>query len=231
MRSKRLFASYSRSDKAAVIPLCQLLRAGGTRVFRDEDDIKPGDQWQVVLTRRLEDADGIFVFWSQKSAGSTWVKQEYSTAIAMKKEVVPVLLDSTPLDAELARFMWIDLRSCVSFLPWVDYDRNHPLRENIASWLRTLLPVVIVTTCLATILSLVLFNLWWLPVSIFLLGFLLAIVSILIRAKLLRQQDVPSVFRRLSVSEGGPTPEMERDRFVAGVKDLFARRLFNESSG
>lgn len=112
-----VFISYSRADREVVAPLAELLRAGGAQVFRDEDNLTPGQPWQVVLTENLEAAQSVLVFWSGNAAQSLAVQQEYSTALSQGKDVVPVLLDDTPLVSELAAYHWVDLRSFVGPYP------------------------------------------------------------------------------------------------------------------
>ena len=113
MRSRTLFASYSRKDREIVSGLCELLRVGGTRVFRDEDSIQPGKRWKAVLTKALQESECVLVFWSANSAPSPAVREEYTTAIQLDKDIAPVLLDETPLPEELRPFQWIDCRSFV----------------------------------------------------------------------------------------------------------------------
>jgi hypothetical protein len=113
MRSRKLFASYSRKDRDIVSRLCDLLRVGGTRIFRDEDSIQAGKRWKAVLTENLQASECVLVFWSTNSATSLAVREEYTTAIKLKKDVAPILLDETPLIDELCHFQWIDFRSFV----------------------------------------------------------------------------------------------------------------------
>jgi hypothetical protein len=52
----------------------------------------------------------VVVFWCQQSSESPEVENEYRSAIEAQKEVVPVLLDSTPVPPALGAFQWIDFR-------------------------------------------------------------------------------------------------------------------------
>jgi len=117
MRSRQLFASYGRKDRDIVSRLCDLLRIGGTRVFRDEDSIQPGKRWKAVLTETLQKSECVLVFWSANSAPSPAVREEYTTAMPLEKDIAPVLLDETPLVEELRHFQWIDCRSFVVVKP------------------------------------------------------------------------------------------------------------------
>jgi hypothetical protein len=122
MRSRKLFASYSRTDREVVSRLCDLLRVGGTHIFRDEDSIQPGTQWKAVLTKNLQQSECVLVFWSANSATSKAVREEYEAAIKQGKDVAPVLLDQTALVEELRRYQWIDFRALLVVRP-VDFDK------------------------------------------------------------------------------------------------------------
>lgn len=112
MPALRLFLSYSRTDKELVAPIAAVLRISAT-VFRDEDSIAPGKRWADELAKSLDESNAVLVFWSLAASESKFVESEYRRAIDMSKDVVPVLLDDTPLVSPLAEFQWIDFRSFV----------------------------------------------------------------------------------------------------------------------
>jgi hypothetical protein len=111
---KHIFVSYSRRDRHIVEPIVDILRSTPSDVFLDVDSIEPGDRWPERLQRALNKASVIFLFWSSRSATSDAVKQEWLIALAQRKTIIPVLLDSTPLPPELAEFQWIDFRGFLS---------------------------------------------------------------------------------------------------------------------
>jgi TIR domain-containing protein len=75
MRRKRLFLSYSRKDKEVVTKVQRLLELGGSHVFRDEESIRPGKRWKAVITRNINKAHKMLVFWTASAAKSRWVKK------------------------------------------------------------------------------------------------------------------------------------------------------------
>lgn len=97
MAEWNVFVSYSRLDREIVVPLTQLMRITGGNVFRDEDSINFGKQWRVVVAESLASARTVLVFWSGNSATSEAVQVEYTQAIAQGKDIVPVVLDDSPL--------------------------------------------------------------------------------------------------------------------------------------
>jgi hypothetical protein len=130
MRSPFLFPIYSREDSDVVYRICQLLRAGVSLDSADEDSIESGKRWNAVLTEARENCDCVLVFWSAHSATSSSVRQRYSHSIRYRQEVVPVLLDDTPLVEELCPCRSLD---CRPFVTPSDESRAR-LVELLARW-------------------------------------------------------------------------------------------------
>jgi hypothetical protein len=101
---KRVFMSYSRGDEGFVGPFTEILRAVGTGVFRDRDDIPPGKKWQPLVEESLAASDTVLVFWSQNAANSKAVKKEYEDAARLGKDIIPVLMDDTELPPLLKEY-------------------------------------------------------------------------------------------------------------------------------
>ncbi len=101
---RTVFVSYSRKDSDRIQQAVALLEAGGARVFRDIDDIEFGDDWEEVITRKLQECERVMIFWSANAKASEWVGREYNIALMQQKRMVPVLLDSTPLPPELSKY-------------------------------------------------------------------------------------------------------------------------------
>ena len=113
--ANRLFISYSHSDAILVKPFVDYTRAANKDlVFFDRDSIAPGEKWSSAIAMAILRSDRMFVFWCHHSAKSEEVRKEYQAAIGAKKPVVPTLLDSTPLPAELGANQWCDMREAVA---------------------------------------------------------------------------------------------------------------------
>ncbi len=109
-----VFVSYSHADASLVAPIVRLLRSNKSLVFQDVDNIRPGKKWREEIAAALIAADQVYVFWCDHSLASVEVKNEWEIAISQKKDVIPVLLDATPLPMPLAEFQWIDFRDMVA---------------------------------------------------------------------------------------------------------------------
>ena len=106
----RFFVSYSHNDRLFVEAITDLLKITGITVFRDKENIPLGTPWRQFVEDALKAADTAIVFWSGHSAESPEVQNEYKRAISLRKKVVPVMLDNTPLPADLAEYNGLDLK-------------------------------------------------------------------------------------------------------------------------
>jgi hypothetical protein len=105
-----IFISYSRVDRPIVLPVIALLRTARRSVFWDVDTIPPGVKWRQQIDVAIAGCSTFLLFWCWHSERSRVVKREWQHAIATRRRVVPVLLDSTRLPRQLREHQWIDLR-------------------------------------------------------------------------------------------------------------------------
>ena len=112
-QSTNVFVSYSHADAALVAPVVRLLRVNKSLVFQDVDDIQPGKKWRSELARGLAEANMVVVFWCDHACRSEEVSKEWKAAIQLDKDLLPLLLDATPLPPELSEYQWIDFRGTV----------------------------------------------------------------------------------------------------------------------
>lgn len=106
--SLRPFLSYSRQDEATVHTVASCLRNAGVDCWVDSTGLTGGDAIPSELAKAIAKSTHFFVFHSRSSAESRWVSEEVNIAVTHKvntgsPEVVPVLLDSTPLPALLQK--------------------------------------------------------------------------------------------------------------------------------
>src|SRR5215470_11931992 len=119
-----IFVSYSHRDAGLVKPVVGLLRATKGLVFQDVEAVQPGSRWRPQIEEALGVAHLIVLFWCYHSSRSSEVRKEYELALSTGKDVLPVLLDATPLPKELDEFQWVDFRQFVglghrSFKRWL----------------------------------------------------------------------------------------------------------------
>jgi hypothetical protein len=98
---QRVFLSYAREDLEAVERIEQQLAEKGVTAWRDES-LVAGQIWPKALGEAIAKSDALLLLWSGRAAESTFVELEWCTAVALKKAVLPCLLDRTPLPPSLA---------------------------------------------------------------------------------------------------------------------------------
>lgn len=108
-----VFVSYSHADASLVAPVVRLLRVNESLVFQDTDRIAPGKRWRDQIANALADSNLVVVFWCDHACRSIEVSSEWRAAIDQDKDVLPLLLDATPLPPALGQFQWIDFRGVV----------------------------------------------------------------------------------------------------------------------
>ncbi|MDH4084609.1 MAG: TIR domain-containing protein [Nitrospira sp.] len=134
-----VFLSYSRAD----LPLIEQLEAQLTAhpeisIWRDQDKIYGGQKWPKVLGEAIADQDVFLLAWSKNSAASHFVEFEWCTAIALKKTIVPCLLDETPLPASLKTFHGYRLEDVARLItslqaaPLADVQRREPVIRQLS---------------------------------------------------------------------------------------------------
>jgi TIR domain len=112
-QTTNVFVSYSHVDASLVAPVVKLLRANKSLVFQDIDSIQPGKKWRSEISKGLAESDMVVVFWCDHASRSDEVCKEWKAAIEQEKDLLPLLLDATPLPPELCDFQWIDFRAMV----------------------------------------------------------------------------------------------------------------------
>jgi LPXTG-motif cell wall-anchored protein len=134
--SVNVFVCYSHADTALVAPVVSLLRVNQSLVFQDIDRIRPGKKWRDEIAKALDDSSLVVVFWCHHAAQSLEMQHEWKAAIAQQKDLLPLLLDATPLPAQLSAFQWIDFRGTVGAQHGAADSQAHPkLRSRSGLWI------------------------------------------------------------------------------------------------
>ncbi len=112
MDNHSVFISYRRADATGMAGrLAETLEnlLGAACVFRDADDIPPGDDFDQVLNSQLAAAQAVVVLIGRKwlpeinarltRADPDYVRIEIATALRLRKRIIPVLLEGAELPA------------------------------------------------------------------------------------------------------------------------------------
>ena len=108
VRSRRIFVSYRRSDTPAIAQsLYERLgrEYGAANIFFDRADIEYGQRWRDEVTRQIRAADIVIALvgpkWLEtlraRAKGDDVLRFELATALAEKKQIIPVLVGSTTM--------------------------------------------------------------------------------------------------------------------------------------
>jgi hypothetical protein len=113
----RVLISYARHDLSAVQQLERTLQAHDLIVWRDQESIYGGQQWPKAIGEAIAAHDYVLLVWSKSAAQSHFVEFEWNSAIALRKIILPCLLDDTPLPPALRAINAIDVRQLDDALP------------------------------------------------------------------------------------------------------------------
>lgn len=102
-----VFLSYATADRSIAEQLSALLitrEIDGQKIFvwRDQEQLYGGQKWPKALGEAIAGQDCFLLLWSQHAAQSHFVDFEWNTAVALKKTIIPCLLDTAPLPPALA---------------------------------------------------------------------------------------------------------------------------------
>ncbi|MDQ3920521.1 MAG: toll/interleukin-1 receptor domain-containing protein, partial [Acidobacteriota bacterium] len=106
VRYKQAFISYASEDRAEVLKRVQMLKTVRINFFQDILSLDPGEQWEQILYKYIDESDVIFLFWSSAAKRSQWVERELRHALDRRggsdvapPEIVPVILEGPPFVA------------------------------------------------------------------------------------------------------------------------------------
>jgi len=112
-----IFISYAREDREQVLELYRRLKLEGLRLWMDEFDILPGQDWEAVIRSAIKNANLFLACLSNHSVHKRGVVQkEIKLALDILDEfpenqvfVIPVCLGHCVIPERLAKLHWIDL--------------------------------------------------------------------------------------------------------------------------
>lgn len=233
-----LFVSYSHADAVLVAPVVALLRINNSFVFQDITDIKPSKKWRGQIDDALNKADLVVVFWCDHANKSDLVKIEWSSAVLQEKDLLPLLLDDTPLPPELAQYQWIDFQKVVGAnhkaiepSDWFLQDRTevryvaYESPKTISLWQRFVIGSLVGLAALAIIIFALILSPPAEPVFAWVLGLLgalaVSVISITVwrRQKLVRRQKAAKSAEPLPSFSASPPYPARRRAAVARSED------------
>ena len=112
-----VFLCYAKEDKPAVKEYYHRLLDDGFDVWIDEENLLPGQNWQLEITKAVENSDAIIVFLSSNSViKQGFVQKEIKLALDVAEQkpegeifVIPAKLDECDVPRMLHNYHWANL--------------------------------------------------------------------------------------------------------------------------
>ena len=132
-----IFISYNQEDYDDVIHIHQLLEKSGHSVWRDQESMYGGAAWPKALGEAIRTNDFYLLCWSQRAQESYFVELEWTVAIALKKPIIPYLIDDTPLPATLKPFQGVSsIEALIAALGKITPPRHEVYEDQIIEKLK-----------------------------------------------------------------------------------------------
>jgi TIR domain len=119
----------------------------GIAVWRDQESIYGGQQWPKAIGEAIAANDYVVLVWSKSAAQSHFVEFERNSAIALRKNILPCLLDDTPLPPSRSAINAINVRQLDDAWPRILQALHQPVAPpdparsaDVISQLRSLPP-------------------------------------------------------------------------------------------
>lgn len=111
-KQRRIFVSYRRTEaRAAAIQLHEELSARCFDVFLDTHDIRPSEDFQMVLWHKLSDSDVLVMLDTPTYFDSRWTSQEFGRALAKGISILRIGWPSCPVSSRISTTTRIDLEA------------------------------------------------------------------------------------------------------------------------
>ncbi len=115
-RPLRVFLCHASQDKPAVRELHRRLTANGFAPWLDEEDLLPGQKWQVEIPKAVRNSDVVLVCLSQRSVNKEgYVQKEIKFALDVADEkpegtifLIPLRLEACDVPDRLSAWQWVN---------------------------------------------------------------------------------------------------------------------------
>lgn len=111
-----VFLSHANEDKRKVRELCKRLKDDGFDPWLDEEQLLPGQDWNLEIEKALRKSDAILLCFSEQSVQKEgYVQREFKRAQYYAEEkpagmiyVIPVRLDECEIPFEFKKWQYVD---------------------------------------------------------------------------------------------------------------------------
>jgi len=114
---ERIFLCHSSGDKKRVRELYDQLTRDGLSCWFDEEDLLPGQDWELEISRAIQASDFVLACLSHQSISTRgYLQKELKNALDIADEqpegatfLIPVRLEPCIIPQRLRRWQWVDL--------------------------------------------------------------------------------------------------------------------------
>lgn len=115
--SLKIFLCHSSTDKPPIRKLYERLKGDGFNVWLDEEDILPGQDWEIEITKAVRISDVVIICLSHNSiTKSGYIQKEIKFALSVSEEkpegiifIIPARIEDCGVPDRLKRWQWVDL--------------------------------------------------------------------------------------------------------------------------
>jgi biotin carboxyl carrier protein len=108
--SSQIFLCHSSEDGSTAQQVEEELSDAGADVWAYYSALEGGKYFPTLISSALDRCQTLVLLWSEKAQNSKWVEREWSSGLALHKDVIPCRLDATPLPAVLAGALSVDFK-------------------------------------------------------------------------------------------------------------------------
>lgn len=105
------FISHSWEDNDASRDIASFLKAKGCDIWIDYSKMPGGSNLAKEISEAIEWCDTLVLIWTRDAKEAYFVELEWSSALALGKNIIPCVFDETPLPAILASRLYIDFQN------------------------------------------------------------------------------------------------------------------------
>ena len=108
MSAAKVFISYSWEDGELARSIAGHLKREANQVWVDCDETRGGDNLTERISSALDWCDTVVLIWTKSAQTSEWVKLEWTSAVALRKRVIPCIVGDVNLPAILASTLYVE---------------------------------------------------------------------------------------------------------------------------
>lgn len=113
-----VFLCHASEDKAAVRSYAVRLTDAGFAIWLDEEQLLPGQEWDVEIRKAIERSNAVIVFLSPKSQKRGYIQKEIVRVLDESERqpegtifLIPAKIEPCEVPGRLSKWQWVDLAS------------------------------------------------------------------------------------------------------------------------